>query len=221
MNSPAQPHARLRVVPGTGPGGGGPVEIDLPPVGTAWFQAGAKVQGAYFKSVATAHLHAAGPVRIDAVHRAGLHHIDGIITTPAGARIVFIAHGSADDTKTAGLRRVDTVAKLGHACLVLAATGAAPCLVITSHLPLPDTQAAAFLAEIGRLTGGWLLDVVATSGDLAGYQRLRRILHADHPQADSAAPWRHPNNGTQLALDLFPATPRPLDPAPLSAEADF
>ena len=63
MTSPAA-HHHLRAVPDASPGCGGPVEIDLPPPGTAWFQAGAKVQGAFFKTVAAHHLHSAGPVRV-------------------------------------------------------------------------------------------------------------------------------------------------------------
>jgi hypothetical protein len=57
----------------------------------------------------------------------------------------------------------------------------------TSALPRRRSAAAHYLADLGPD----IFDVVATTGDLAGYLRLRQYLQSDPPlQLPLAAPWR-------------------------------
>jgi hypothetical protein len=46
------------------------------------------------------------------------------------------------------------------------------------------------LADLHSLLGSWLVDVVATTGDLSGFHRLRRFFtEAPRPLRPSPAPW--------------------------------
>lgn len=190
------------------PAGGDPHEpfdavTDDDPAG---FQARASSAGREFKFAAAEFLSDAGATIIARHERHGPYPVDFVIEGRNGHRFVVLAHGVFDDTTTAGLRRPDTVKKLGFDVMQLARRQACPILAIVSHLPNPGTNPADYLADLR----GELFDVIATTGDLAGYQRLLRHLTGD-PVAPTDAPWQ----STRVEqLDLFTGTPNPPDATP-------
>lgn len=159
------------------------------PAPRAWFQARAGTAGADFDDEAFAYVAAAGGnVERRGVSVAG-HPVDGVVRGRNGAAFLVAAHGTPDAgvSPQDGLRRTDTVLKLGCRAVMWARAGARPLLVVTSALPRPGSAAARYLADLGPD----IFDVVATSGDLAGYLRLRQYLQSDPPlQAPLVAPWR-------------------------------
>ncbi len=169
---------------------------------SSWFQTHSRVCGEEFKSVALAYLRTAGPAAVDDISRVDIYPVDGALATRHGERILWMANGCFDDGRHAGLRRTSTVEKLLSRCYALHAIDAPPMLVVTSHLPNEQSQSARLLARASDALGTWLVDVVATTGDLAGFQRLQNILTgtpAGNPVGD--APRRHdPKPSTR---DLF------------------
>jgi hypothetical protein len=122
--------------------------------------------------------------------------IDAIITLNAGP-VALISHGCFDNTRLAGLKRTDTVIKMLGTIHSLAAANQYPVLVITSHLPEPNSRAARLLAAASTHLGPALLDVIATTADFAGSRRLHHLLHTN-TFTPTDAPWRHANNQLQL-----------------------
>lgn len=175
----------------------------------AGFQARASAAGREFKFVAAEFLTAAGATIIASGERHGPYPVDFVIEGRNGHRFVVLAHGVIDDTNTAGLRRTDTVKKLGFDAIQLARRQACPVLAIVSHLPNPDTNPADYLADLRDE----LFDVIATTGDLAGYQRLARHL-TGVPVAPTDAPWQM---ARAEQLDLFTGAPNPDDATPTGA----
>ncbi len=170
----------------------------------ASFQALSRATGREFKHVALDHVvqvasTAGVPVTVRRCRRLDVYPIDAVVTTATGHQLIVVAHGCIDDSPTAGLRRVDTVQKTLATVYGLAADGHAPVLVLTSHLPDPDSQPARLLARAGEHLGDRLLDVIATTEDFAGTRRLARILTTG-PALDLCAPWRDLGRGRQLQL---------------------
>ena len=103
---------------------------------------------------------------------AGPHQVGPI---GVGARVIgsdgrmwlVLMHGTVDDAKRSGLRRTDTVKKVGFDVQLLRDLTPLPILVVTSHLAARG--AAAELIDVVR---GWADDLVATRGDLRGLRRL-------------------------------------------------
>jgi hypothetical protein len=175
----------------------------------ASFQALGRATGREFKHVALDHVMqvstaAGADVTIRRCRRLDVYAIDALITTHTGHELVVLAHGCIDDSTTAGLRRVDTVQKALATAYGLAADQQPPVLLLTSHLPEPDSQSARLLTRAGEHLDGRLIDVIATSEDFAGTRRLTRLLTSP-PEADLRAPWRNSERGRQL--QLFTATP--------------
>lgn len=159
------------------------------PAPAAWFQARAATAGADFDDEAFAFVVSAG----GHVERRGLsvagHPVDGLVRGTNGVAFLVAAHGTPDAgvSPQDGLRRTDTVLKLGCRAVMWVRGGAPPLLVITSALPRAGSAAARYLADLGPD----IFDVVAATGDLGGYLRLRRYLQSDPPlQLPLPAPWR-------------------------------
>lgn len=165
---------------------------------SSWFQTHSRVCGEEFKTVARAYLDTANPATVDDISRVDIYPVDGAVTTRRGKRILWMANGCFDDGRHAGLRRTSTVEKLLSRCYALHAIDAPPVLVVTSHLPNEHSQSARLLARASDALGPWLVEVVATTGDLAGFQRLQQTL-AGNPTTD--APWRH--DAKPSTRDLF------------------
>jgi hypothetical protein len=160
--------------------GGGPWE-DPEELRSSDFQARASASGADFKLSAIEHLQSAGAlVRRRSFRRCQLP-VDAEVEGTSGRRILVLSRGTHDDTPTSGLRRLDTVQKVGFVAVILASEQSLPVLIVTSHLPRAGTGPAVQLAKVRN----HVADVVATTGDLAGYQRLLAWLHGEPPPADS------------------------------------
>ncbi|HET7486540.1 MAG TPA: hypothetical protein VFJ85_01330 [Acidimicrobiales bacterium] len=192
----AQPHTLWPMPDAADPA---PYE-DLPDAG-AYFQGRSSREGADYDEVALHYLASAGATVVQRGGKVGIVPVDAVVRGTNGRCFVVLAHGNISEAARAGLRRTDTVRKLGTSAYLLAKDHAAPLLVLTSHLPPGGNRrsaAADYLAGLGEL----IFDVVVTKGDLAGYHRLRRYLGAvPAPEGPEPAPWRR-SRGDQLVLPL-------------------
>ena len=173
---------------------------DLPPV-DAHFQSRARREGELYDEVALEYLGKPplGAVVVKGKHKIEHYPVDALIETPNGARYLVAAHGNFDEGDQPGLRRTETMAKVFQRAVMLHAKGAAPLIVVTSHLPRPGSATAHQLADLHGLVGPWLIDVVCTTGDLPGFHRLNRFFNdSSRRRAPSPAPWWHARD--QLSL---------------------
>jgi hypothetical protein len=163
----------------------GPYE-DIPSAYAA-FQALASAAGADFKQMALEWIvRAGGELESDNL-KFDNYPTDGLIRGQNGARFVLLARGTPDDGPRAGLRRNDTVLKMGCRALMIARRTDLPILVVTSHLPDVDSRAGRILADLHTD----IFDVAATVGDLAGFRRFRRHLtEAPAPVEPLPSVWR-------------------------------
>lgn len=176
----------------------------LPPV-DAHFQSRARREGELFDEVALEHLVAAGAVVETGRHKIEHYPVDARIVTPNGGRFLVAAHGNFDEGSQPGLRRPDTVAKVAQRAMMLHAKGALPLIVVTSHLPKAGSATAHHLADLHGYLGPWLVDVVATVGDLGGFHRLQRFFgDVPRPREPSPAPWWSADPQLRL-FDLGPS----------------
>lgn len=148
----------------------GPYE-DLPGDG-AYFNSRCRAIGADFTEVALELLEAAGATVEQRGGRVAEIQI-GAIVRAGNSRYIVLAHGTPDSGPQAGLKRSDTLKKVGYDAIMLARHGHLPVLIVTSHLPTKG-KCATHLARLGPD----VVDVVATEGDLAGFQRLRVLFGA-------------------------------------------
>ena len=179
-----------------------PVEPFQDPDLVDGFQGRAKREGTEFKAHALDYLVGLGCMIVQAAHHVARYPVDALVETPNRQRLLVAAHGVFDDGPQAGLRRTDTVHKLGHRAHALARRHAARLVVVTSHLPEPGSAAAGYLADLHDDLGPWLVDVVATAGDLAGYHRLARYLHTDPVPEPAPAPWWQASPVVQTVLEF-------------------
>lgn len=174
----------------------------LPDV-AAGFQGRGAREGAEFDELALAYLESAGATISQRGGKLAGISIDALVRGANGKVFCVLAHGNIDDGRRPGLRRTDTVRKAGDTAFLLAEDPyTPPLLVVTSHLPVSDGrshQAALLLSRHRRV----IFDVLATTDDLAGFQRLRRYLTArPAPERPEAAPWWHvPEEQLQLGRD--------------------
>lgn len=189
---------QLFEVPGASPE---PYE-DLPE-GYAGFQALASAAGSDFKDMAREWIvQAGGDVEADRL-QFDAYPADGLIRGSNGMRFVLLARGTPDDGPRAGLRRNDTVLKMGCRAIMIARRTDLPILVVTSHLPDPASRAGRILSDLHSD----IFDVAATVGDLAGFRRFRRHLtELPAPVTPLPSPWR---TDFFRQPDLF--TPEPPD----------
>ncbi len=159
------------------PGGNDPVgpkgewEGDIDESG-ADFQGRASTGGREFKHATEDFLVGLG-VQINSRGReVGPYRIDLEIRGSNGHRFGILAHGTFDDGSQAGLRRTDTVKKMGFdAWQIRRRLPGLKLIAIVSHLPKPLTAASKQLADISD----HLYDVVAI-GDMQATERLRHLL---------------------------------------------
>jgi hypothetical protein len=144
---------------------------DLPSAYAA-FQALASAAGADFKEMALEWIVQAGGVLESDRLKFDNYPTDGLIRGQNGARFVLLARGTPDDGPRAGLRRNDTMLKMGCRALMIARRTDLRILVVTSHLPDAGSRAGRILADLHTD----IFDVAATAGDLAGFRRFRRHL---------------------------------------------
>jgi hypothetical protein len=166
------------------------------------FQARARQEGFEFDAEALDHLELAGARVVRERHLRHHYSVDAEILTPNGGRFLVFAHGNVGDSSAQpGLRRTDTLAKVITRAVMLSKYKEPPALVVSSHLPHPNSVGAYQLADLHDLLGSWLADVVATKGDLAGFRRLQQLFHSDsglvRPQR---APWWSANHRCDPSL---------------------
>ena len=172
------------------------------------FQGRARREGSEFKVAALEYLETAGCEVLQGGHHVARYSVDGLVRVASGERLLVAAHGVFDDGPQAGLRRTDTVHKLGHRAHALRRRNAARLVVVTSHLPEPGSAAAHYVADLHEDLGDWLVDVIATAGDFIGFQRFARFARTVLALAPGPAPWWNPHPGLpdQPALQ-FEETP--------------
>lgn len=171
------------------------------PMTDAYFQSRARREGEQFDESALEYLGTTGAQVLRRGHKIRSYSVDGLISGPNGRRVLVAAHGTFDDHAQSGLRRTDTLHKLAHRALMLHRDDALPLLVVTSHLPKRGSTGARQLADLHRACGYWLVDVIATTGDLGGFQRVHKYLNdAGYPSPESAPWWTAEG---QLELDFL------------------
>jgi hypothetical protein len=166
----------------------GPFE-DLP-TEAAWFNRGCRATGADFTDEALRYLEAAGAGEERRGGKVAGIQIGAIVQGVNGRRFVVLAHGTLDPGARAGFKRSDTVKKAGFDAIMLRRQASLPVLMVTSHLPAAGA-CADYLAQLRPD----VVDIVATEGDLAGFQRLRALFGTDTAGANRAplAPsWQAP-----------------------------
>lgn len=157
------------------------------PTAYAAFQALASAAGADFKDMAREWIVQAGGELEAGKLKFDNYPADGLVRGQNGARFVLLARGTPDDGERAGLRRNDTVLKMGCRAMMIARRTDFPILVVTSHLPDPASRAGRILSDLHTD----IFDVAATVGDLAGFQRFRRHLtEAPAPTDPLPSVWR-------------------------------
>jgi hypothetical protein len=167
---------------------------DLPTDG-AHFNRRCRATGADFTEVALEFLEAAGATVEQRGGMVAEVQVGAIVRAADATRYVVLAHGTLDPGAQAGLKRSDTLKKAGWDAIMLARHSTLATLIVTSHLPTRGRCAT----HLSRL-GADVVDVVATEGDLAGFQRLQALFGTAPHQRLAAAPpaWRTPNDQLQL-----------------------
>lgn len=167
------------------------------PTDKAWHNSRCRATGSDFTEVALEYLERAGASVEQRGGKVADIQIAAIVRSPSGRRFIVLAHGTLDASRSAGFRRSDTVKKAGFDAVVLRHRGALPVLVITSHLP----TAGVCVKHLAQLRPD-VVDVVATEGDFAGFQRLRALFGAGTASPMSAPPaspaWQFPPGQTGL-----------------------
>lgn len=181
---------------------------DDPGVTTAWedpsvageFQSRARQEGTEFDAIALDYLEQAGSTVIAGRHSRHGYPVDAEIEAANGNRFVVLAHGNVGEgSAQPGLNRTDTLAKVGFRALMLHAKGAPRVIVATSHLPHPNGTGARQLADLHTELGSYLADVVATTGDFAGFRRLHWLFNTTPAPTESRrAPWWTPGHDLTL-----------------------
>ncbi len=178
------------------PGNSGPEPYENLPEPGAYFQARASAAGADFKQIAKEWVEqAGGAIEADRM-MVGVHPADALVRGRNGSRYLLLARGTPDGGPKAGLRRTDTVLKMGCRAVLIARRTDLPILVVTSHLPAPTSRSGQILADLHAD----ICDVVAIEGDLGGFQRLRQYFtDVPRPTNPLPAPWR----SGHLQVSLF------------------
>ncbi len=151
-------------------------------------QARARSAGHLFDEIAIDYLSAAGAHLVAGGLRVDEVHVDAIVRgTVNGVSFWVNAHGVLDrEGNQPGLQRTDTVLKaIGTAYILGQKIDRLPIILITSHLPAHGSAAARQLAAVGSL----FFDVVATTGDLRGLQRLHTHFGDRPPVKPAAGVW--------------------------------
>jgi hypothetical protein len=177
-------------------------------VGTE-FQSRARREGTEFDAIALEYLESAGARVVQGRHFRHHYPVDAEIVAPTGQHFLVLAHGNIGDSSSRpGLQRTDTFAKVAHRIIGLSWHKELPVVVVTSHLPLPRSTCSHQLADLHGKVGGALADVVATTADMPGFQRLSRVFHGEAlPPSLRTAPWHNPGHNMTLFDLLEPEAP--------------
>jgi hypothetical protein len=175
-------------------------EGDIPLDSVSEAQARSSLHGREFDGEAFDLLRKVGAQIVEEYPRLfGHYRLDALVEGTNGSRFYVVAHGTPDrtDRHQAGLKRTDTVLKLGFKALMLRERRCEhPLLVLTSHMPKSGSRSAFLLAELRDA----VFDVIRTSGSLDDRQRMDRYLNdPDGYDSPLEAEWRQ----TQLTLDDF------------------
>lgn len=150
------------------------------------FQSRAPRSGADFKAMALARTREAGAELERSRFDIDGLPVDALIRGPNGRRFLFLARGTPDEQKQSGLKRTDTVEKLGFMTMQLARRQELPVVVMTSDIPARKTKAGLYLACLSDDV--W--DVIGYRGDLRGFRRLQQHLNGPADARVPDAPWR-------------------------------
>ena len=186
---------------------------ELPPV-DAHFQSRARREGELYDEVALEHLVAAGATVELGRHKIEDYPVDARIGTPNGGRYLVAAQRQLRRGLAAGPARPDTVAKVAQRAAMLHTKGALPLIVVTSHLPKPASATAHDLAHLQSLLGPWLVDVLATTGELRRLPPPPALLHRPAPAPASPPPPRGRQAARWPGLGGDPCTRLPHAGAP-------
>jgi len=182
------------------PGGVDPwEEEDL--AARADFQALAVASGHEFKNTAIQFVRKAGAEPVEVSFTVDRIPVDARIRGQTGAEFLLLARGTPDEKRKSGLRKDDTVQKVGFNAMQLRGRQDIPILVVTSDLPRRASKAGHYLAMLADVV--W--DVVAIRDDFRGFQRLLQTFDGTIT-APPPAPWRDPETPSppddQLDLPL-------------------
>ncbi len=160
------------------------------------FQSRAPRSGTDFKAMALARLREAGAdVERSDFEIDGLP-VDALVRGPNGRRFLVLARGTPAEHKQSGLRRTDTVEKVGFMAMQLARRQALPILLMTSDLPRKRTKADRYLSALSDDV--W--DVIGYRSDLRGFLRLREHLGGSVDAPRPQAQWRMPEKPNERQL---------------------
>lgn len=165
------------------------------------FQSRAPRAGADFKEMALHRVAEAGAK----IERRGFEiddiPIDAEVRGHNGRSFLVLARGTPDEHPQSGVRKTDTLEKVGFRAIQLARCQALPVFLITSDLPDRSSKAGRYLAKLNNDV--W--DVVSVRADLRGFLRMKRAFDGPSDAAPPEAPWRGPLG--DAAPTLFDAAP--------------
>jgi hypothetical protein len=153
---------------------------------TSDFQSRAARAGADFKVMAAGRLVEAGASLERTDFEIKGFPVDIQVIGTNGRRFLVLARGTPGEQARSGLRRSDTVEKVGFMAMQLARIQRLPILLLTSDLPKRSSTTGHYLASLSPDV--W--DVVSYRADLRGFQRLREHLQGPVNAQPPAAPWR-------------------------------
>jgi hypothetical protein len=160
------------------------------------FQSRASRSGADFKAMALSRLRSAGATITRADFEIDGFPVDAEVSGPNGRRFLVLARGTPDEGSQSGIRRTDTIEKVGFRAMQLARRQPLAILIVTSDLPPRSAKPGVYLASLADD----VFDVVSYRGDLRGFQRLQRHFDGPADAAPPAAPWRAAEATAQQSL---------------------
>ena len=182
------------------------------------FQSRAPRSGADFKAMAIERLRDAGGIVEGLSFEVDGFLVDAEVRGTNGRRFLVLARGTPEERRQSGLRRTDTIEKVGFRANQLARRQDLPILLITSDLPERSTKPGHYLAA---LTDD-VFDVVSCRGDFRGFQRLCSHFSGLADSVPPEAPWRANVKGSQETLfnDTDEVLDRPVEPSSAPAVND-
>lgn len=168
------------------PGAGGEPFEDARLSDHAQFQASAARSGADFKALGIEYLQQAGATVERLNFEIAGFPVDALVCGANQRRFLILGRGTPDAKHRSGLRRHDTVLKVGFVSMQLKRRQELPILIVTSDLPPRDLKNGHYLAALSPDV--W--DVVAWRHDLAGFHRLQAAFAGPTDAVPPDAPWR-------------------------------
>ncbi len=160
------------------------------------FQSRAPRSGADFKAMALERLRDAGASVDRLSFEIDGFPVDAEVRGTNGRGFLVLARGTPDEHSQSGIRRTDTIEKVGFRAIQLARRQDLPILLITSDLPGRSTKPGHYLATLSDD----VFDVVSYRGDFRGFHRLRTHFTGPADSAPPEAPWRTDPESPQETL---------------------